>query len=206
MVDTMPTIHQAASQPKSTHKSKKNKSSATTQPEIQFSHNDTSKAANSNSPMPPVLPAPVVNIPSHVGMMSTQGTSESRQTSKKYIVKLFDHMVHETVHDENPRNTFGKCTEQQLCTPRGFQRFADFLCDTTENNSENGYRTSDKHTVPLCIAQYLKNFASRTKNSLTVSNSGNATYTWNKGSTLLASNSSTKSRQVHSVTNWISFL
>jgi hypothetical protein len=24
------------------------------------------------------------------------------------------------------------------------------ICDTTENNSENGYRTSDKHTVPLC--------------------------------------------------------
>jgi len=50
--------------------------------------------------------------------------------------------------DENPRNTFDKCTEQQLCTPQGFQRFAGFLCDTTEYNSENGYTTSDKHTVP----------------------------------------------------------
>jgi hypothetical protein len=150
VVDTIPTIHQTASQPNSTHKSKKSKPSATTQAEIQFSHNDTSKAANSNSPTPPVLPAPVVHIPSHVGMMSTQGTSESRQASKKYIVKLFDRMVQETVHDENPRNTFDKCTEQQLCTPQIFQRLAGFLCDTTENNSENGYRTSDKHTVPLC--------------------------------------------------------
>lgn len=148
--DTTPPTQQAATNPNSTQNPKKSKPSGATQTKIQFSQTDASKAANSNSPTPAVVPAAVAQIPSDVGMMSRQGTSDSRQAAKKYIVKLFDKMVLETQHDENPRHTFDKCTEKQLCSVPIFQRFAGFLCDTTENNSEKGYRTADKHTVPLC--------------------------------------------------------
>ena len=80
--DTTPPTQQAATNPNSTQSPKKSKPSGATQTKIQFSQTDASKAANSNSPTPAVVPAAVAQIPSDVGMMSRQGTSDSRQAAK----------------------------------------------------------------------------------------------------------------------------
>ena len=89
-----------------------------------------------------------VSLDAHVGNVGTHGASQSRENARQHAQKLFDTMVTRTNHVDNPPK-WDEGSEEDFCKQQTFTRFAGYLSDVTENNSESGHRTPEGNLL-LC--------------------------------------------------------
>mmetsp|Transcript_84628 Transcript_84628/g.123859 ORF Transcript_84628/g.123859 Transcript_84628/m.123859 type:complete len:154 (-) Transcript_84628:341-802(-) len=61
------------------------------------------------------------------GSMSSAGTSENRNASKKNVKRIADKMRQDTRHPDNPPDEFDKCSEEYLTSVPFWERFTHYL-------------------------------------------------------------------------------
>jgi len=99
-----------------------------------------------------------VSLASDVGLVGTQGASDSRERARAHSKKLFNTMVTKTHHVDNPPK-WEEGTEADFCNQKTFTRLAGYLSDVTENNSEAGHRTPEGNLLLCSTAlNYLQDF------------------------------------------------
>jgi len=91
-------------------------------------------------------------MPCAEGTLDGTGQSKKRLYAKRRCLDIFDEMIKNTKHPDNPPSVWDEATEDQLCSQKTVNRYAGYLTDP-----ENGHKTPSGGTLAIGTAtDYLQ--------------------------------------------------
>jgi hypothetical protein len=92
--------------------------------------------------------------PCAVGTLDGTGQSSKRRYARQRCLDIYDYMIKNTNHPDNPPSLWDEATEEQLCTQKTVNRYAGYLTDPV-----NGHKTPSGGTLAIGTAtDYLQDF------------------------------------------------